>query len=97
MFIEIVFVILTFSLLGFIKIPKKRNGVLEYEFLFKSHLLPQLMFYSVFIMVLNNIFFFKEVFNYIGLLITFIVLLILTKVITWIVQKMLVKPTQNFR
>lgn len=87
MFSESLVSLITFSLLGFIKIPEKKNKTIKNKFLFKSIFFPQIVLCSIFLMILTNIIFFKEPFNYIGLWLIFIFLLVLIKLMKFMVSK----------
>jgi hypothetical protein len=87
MFFESLVALITFSLLGFVKIPKKKDKTIKDELLFKNLLFPQIVLSSIFIMILTNVIFFKEPFNYIGLLLVFIFLLVLIKLMKFMVLK----------
>lgn len=76
LFIKISLAIITFSLLGFIKLPRKEKNSLQYISLFKNTAFPGMVLNCVMIMLLVNIMLFNEVFNFWGLLIIFVLCLV---------------------
>lgn len=91
MLFKALIVLITFSLLGFIKVPELNKKNREYQkiYLYKSSAFPQIVLGSIVIMFLVNVLFFGEPFNFLGLLITFVSLLMLVELLLALVKLVL--------